>query len=368
MQNKIGIACITTAFYPLIGGSEVQLKNLAVFLSREGFDLTIYTYPVKEAPVVEVIDGIKVIRPRILINRWHLTPLFFLFSAGFELFKNRKNYTIIQAHQLPMGIIAGVIGKLLKKRAVVKIESNDEVIRYKASSIKVSILKWCIDRFISLGHSCTNLLISMGIPEKKIIHIPNAFDSKFKQGASRIEDYKKKVLFIARLEHEKAPDILIKAWHIVFKKNPDARLIMLGDGRKRPELENLISELNITGSVEIKGFVNNVRDYLASATILVLPSRIEGVPIAMLEAMAMGVPVIVTPVGDIPGIIKDGENGIFVRPEDIEGLADAISDLLSSQEKRQALSEKARVSIQDFSMDNVGRRYIELYEELLHER
>lgn len=366
MKDKVGIAFITTAFYPLFGGAEVQLKNLAHYLSRQGFDLTVYTYSIEGVVSKETVDGMEVVRLKVF-NRGKLAPISFLLSVGVKLFKHRKRYSIFQGHQLPMGIIAGIMGRLLKKKTVAKIEGMDDILRYKGAKIKTAILHKFIDRVISLGNSTTKELISLGIPEEKIVYIPNAFDSSYAQEIQK-DDKENRVLFVGRLEYEKAPDVLLKAWQIVLKDHPDAELIMLGDGKERAELKGLLIEFGISDSVKMKGTVNNVRDYLLEASVFVLPSRIEGVPIAMLEAMAAGVPVVVTPVGDIPDIIKDSENGIFVKPDDIEGLAETISELLSHPEKRKSLAKKAQTTVRDFSIDKAGKKYIELYKELLNEK
>lgn len=369
MQNKLGIACIAGSFYPIIGGLEIQLKGLAKFLYEQGIDITIYTYPIEGASSNEEIEGIEVIRPKVLRSKGFLTPLSFMFAVSYRIFKNRKRYSIFQAHFLPMGIIAGIIGKLLGKKSIVKIEAVNEIQRYRKSRLKTAILRSFVDRFITMGSSTTRELMSIGIPERKIVNIPNAFDLSFLNVKNSSQGNNKKiVIFVGRLEEEKAPEVLINAWHIVSKKHPDAILTMLGDGKKRYELESLIAELKLSGTVEIKGFVNNVKEYLSNATIFVLPSRTEGISIAMLEAMASGVSVIVTPVGDIPDIIKNGENGIFVNSDDINSLAEAISELLNCPEKRHRLAEKAMDTVQAFSMEQVGRLYMKLYADILHEK
>jgi glycosyltransferase involved in cell wall biosynthesis len=354
------------SFYPNMGGAEIQLKNLASFLARQGRVSYIFTSHTNGfSSEIEHLPAMEIIRSR--YSGQH-GIFFFTLSTCFNLAKYSKKYSIIQGHQLPMGIIAGVMGRLLRKKSTLKVEGLGEILRYKRSFLKMFLLRNFIDQVITFGNATTKKLISIGIPKEKIIYIPNAFDPIYGQRVSRYVCENKRVIFVGRLEYEKAPDILLKAWCTVLKKHPGARLKILGDGSKRGELEKLIAELNIINSVDMEGCVNNVRDYLVEAAVFVLPSRIEGVPLAMLEAMAAGVPVIVTPVGDIPDVIKDHENGIFVKPHDIEGLGDAISALLDSPETRRNLAEKARLTVQEFSMDRVGMRYIKAYDELLHEK
>jgi glycosyltransferase involved in cell wall biosynthesis len=363
MHNEAGIAIISVSYPPLVGGAEVQLKNLASYLSRNAHPVSVFTYAVKNSAGEEVLDGVFVKRVKIA-GSGRLAPLSFMLLSALALLGRSKSFAIIQAHQLPMGIVAGVIGAVLRKKTIVKIEGLEDIYRYKKSILKTWILRKTIDRFITLGPKTTDALKSIvGVPENKIVYIPNAFETAFKDDPSRNKK-EKNVIFVARLEHEKAPEVLIKAWKQVLKTHHDAKLVLLGEGRKRSELEKLVAELGIAGSVELKGSVPNVKDYLSQAMVFVLPSRIEGVPISMLEAMAAGVPVIVTPVGDIPDIIKHEENGILVSPDNNDELGAAIVGLLKDGEKRSRLAEKARLSVEAFSMDVVGMQYRDLYRKL----
>ncbi|KKP31654.1 MAG: Glycosyl transferase group 1, partial [Candidatus Woesebacteria bacterium GW2011_GWE2_31_6] len=106
----------------------------------------------------------------------------------------------------------------------------------------------------------------------------------------------------------------------LFKKNNKAVLEIIGEGEERQNLENMASNLGISDSVVLKGFVDNARSLLSGFDIFCMPSRSEAMPYALLEAGLAGLPVIATSVGGIPEIIESGINGILVPVEDAEAL------------------------------------------------
>lgn len=120
---------------------------------------------------------------------------------------------------------------------------------------------------------------------------------------------------IAELHPIKGLDVLLTAWGKFAKRNPHAKLVIMGDGEEKENLHALAHELQIADSVDFKGYIDNGRSRLKDFDIFVLPSRSENLPYVILEAGFAGLPVIATRVGGIPEIIATGENGILVEPE-----------------------------------------------------
>ena len=127
-------------------------------------------------------------------------------------------------------------------------------------------------------------------------------------------------------------------------------------------LEARTRQAGLTDSVVFTGRVENVEDYLRAADIFVLPSTTEGMSVALLEAMAVGLPVVASRVSGTVDVIKHGENGLLFEPGDVEGLADCITSLIESPNQRAELASQARKTVeQHFSLDRAADRYVALY-------
>lgn len=145
-----------------------------------------------------------------------------------------------------------------------------------------------------------------------------------------------------RLAKQKGFDILIRAFGAVRDRFPDAYLVIAGEGHERKSLTELIGRLGLSDSVSLPGFVNDIDAFYRSLTIFALPSRFEGMPNALLEAMAAGVPVVASQVSGVAELLVDGETGRLVQAEDVEGLAATIVDLLGDERQRSHMAERAR--------------------------
>ncbi|MDA0810518.1 MAG: GT4 family glycosyltransferase PelF [Planctomycetota bacterium] len=174
---------------------------------------------------------------------------------------------------------------------------------------------------------------------------------------------------VARLSPEKDFATLLRATWILIKDRPDFRLKIVGDGPERLKLEQLAEELNLTGHVEFLGERRDVSQLLPQAGFFVSSSKSEGISLTVLEAMAVGLPVVTTRVGGNPEIVVEGKTGRLVASQSPEELALAMRDLLKDQEAWPVYGELARQRVeQHFNVRNMVRQYEDLYRELLAER
>jgi GalNAc-alpha-(1->4)-GalNAc-alpha-(1->3)-diNAcBac-PP-undecaprenol alpha-1,4-N-acetyl-D-galactosaminyltransferase len=161
---------------------------------------------------------------------------------------------------------------------------------------------------------------------------------------------------IGRLHPQKGFDLLMKAFARIQTKYPDWQITILGEGPMRSELEELRSQLNLTDQVHLPGLVSNVPEYLHQATLFVMPSRFEGFPMALCEAMAAGLPVLAADCLSGPrDIIEDGVNGVLVQTENVEALAAGLESLMSDPSKRQKLAQAAPQILHIFGREQVMR-------------
>jgi len=173
------------------------------------------------------------------------------------------------------------------------------------------------------------------------------------------------ILYAGRLRTRKAVVVLVRAFAEIAPSRPGARLVLAGDGEQRPALEAEIRRLGLADRVELTGAVprDEIARRLASATLFCLPSIYEGLPLAILEAMSLGVPVVATRVSGNPDAIVDGESGWLVGAEDSAALASAMLHALAdpAEAARRAAAARDRFA-ERFAIEVVAERYLELLE------
>ena len=152
------------------------------------------------------------------------------------------------------------------------------------------------------------------------------------------------IICVGRLCSAKGQHILVAALHILVQKGLKVRLRIVGDGPDRPSLEQQVRQFGIAEQVIFEGAVNQdrIRDLYALADIFSIPSFAEGIPIVLMEAMAMEIPCVTTRITGIPELIRDGEDGLLVAPSDIQSLADALERLITDAPLRKKLGESGR--------------------------
>jgi glycosyltransferase involved in cell wall biosynthesis len=174
------------------------------------------------------------------------------------------------------------------------------------------------------------------------------------------------VLFtcVGRLEPQKNPLMLVRAFAAL--DDPRAHLILLGEGSLHKELVTFIRERELRQRVHLLGKRMDIPECLAASDVFVLSSNWEGNPLAVMEAMAGGLPVIGTAVGGVPELVWSGQHGILVDPGDDAAFGRAMRVLLNNVEKRLTMAEAARVRAKEaFDVEAMVRGYMAIYEAAL---
>jgi glycosyltransferase involved in cell wall biosynthesis len=167
---------------------------------------------------------------------------------------------------------------------------------------------------------------------------------------------------VARLEYQKGLDVLLEA---LARLQAEALVRIVGEGSRRAELEARVRELGLAERVTFAGHQPHVARTLQQSQIFVLPSRFEGLAFALLEALATGLPCVVTDVGDHGRLITSGENGIVVPPNDSAALAAALETLLRDHALRARLGAAARRIAEAYSAERMAQRTFAVYERVL---
>jgi glycosyltransferase involved in cell wall biosynthesis len=170
---------------------------------------------------------------------------------------------------------------------------------------------------------------------------------------------------IGRLAHQKGLPTLLQATAEIVRDFPGAILVLAGDGPERERLEEETRTLGIQDAVCFLGVYQDIPALLASIDILAMPSLSEGMPMALLEAMAASKAVVASPVGAIPRLIQDQVNGILVPPGESKKLAGAFRGLFGSRELRSFLGSNARQTIEShFSAASMAKQYADVYRDV----
>ena len=230
------------------------------------------------------------------------------------------------------------------------------------------------DCVVSVSKVLFDEMISGGVPRRKLRIIDNGIDVAALAGISResararlkLDDSIVVAVCVASLTPEKAHRTLLRVLFRHDEALASLKLFIVGDGPLRMELESIAESLGVRRQIEFLGHRNDVRELYAAFDMFVLASEKEGLPMALLEAMAVGLPVVVTGVGAIPKVITGGKEGYLVRPGDIDGIAEALKELIQIPEKRATMGRESLATVSSrYSSWGMAEDYESLYRELL---
>ncbi len=379
----VGVAMIMHDFYPSIGGAQTHTLMLSRALRKHGVDVMVVTRPHPGTPAYEEVQGIPTYRVGMKGSRT-IAGLSYLAAGIAVLIRERHRYQILHCHQMISPMTLALIARVLPgKRLVINPHGRGPrgdvakltKLRPLTGKIRVAAaLRWG-DAFVAIAREIHHELHAMGVPETRIWDIANGVDVDHFTPASPDERMALRrtlglpdgrlVVFTGRLTVAKALDVLLNAWAQRDATLADARLVIVGDGELRDDLVRQTHTLGIEGSVIFTGGTNDTASYLRAGDVFVLPSRTEGMPIALLEAMACSLPCVATHVGGATEVIEDGKSGRLIAPEDAGALAKALVEAFATP----MWGMYARQRVRDqYAIDAVAQRYATLYERLLNDR
>ena len=424
--NRLRVCVICFMFSPLIGGSEVQAEKHARQLQALGHDVTVVTLRLnKQWPKTELLDGLPVIR----VEGWyrrngtlHIGRFghpFFDIAAFLTLWKMRDQYDVIHCMQLSsIGAAATLVCHITRKPIILSIQSAgpseqqqariqqeglslmaDTLTTLDADFLKVGANDWIagdienVSHFTFGGHAilrflkrsnayyqvlssrCRTYLTTHGFKPEHIERIPNGVDiDTFHPAAHRLDPSRpeRDILCVSRLEYPKGVDVLLHAWGRMMREpstwrtSLKPRLRIVGQGIFLEQMKRIVDELDIQDSVEFLGLRRDVVNLLQQSWGFVLPSRWEGMPNALLEAMACQLPCVATRVSGSEDILRDGVNGLLVEPENPMELAVALRRIVEDTALAQTLAQEAYTTIMnEYQLSSIAEQSLQLYYRLL---
>jgi glycosyltransferase involved in cell wall biosynthesis len=228
------------------------------------------------------------------------------------------------------------------------------------------------DGVIGVSPPIVGALMRAWVPERKMAVIANGIDfSPFLSVedalAGREFGPNPTIGIVGRLVRQKGHQFLFAATHGILKQFPKVRFVLIGEGPDGKQLEAQALKLGISDKVHFAGFRTDMPRVYSSIDLMVMPSLDEGLPMALLEAMAAKRAVIASAVGSVPEVIEHGQSGLLVKPGDAVDLEQAILLLLNDASLRNRIAENARQSVlARFSSDLMARNYLDFYERMGH--
>ena len=283
----------------------------------------------------------------------------------------KANCVLVHSHDAH----AAAISSMAASRAKVPIRVISRRVDFPLKNNYFSRIKYRkdIDMIIAISKGVKKVLVSCGIDQKKIKMIPSGIDySPFENISSR--DYLHRELgfdkddflvgIVAHLADHKGHKYLIEAAAILKKKAPQIRLIIVGKGPLRMELDQQVKEVGVEDIVFFLGFREDVPQIMASLDLFVLSSYLEGMGTSILDAMASRLPVVATQVGGIPEVVNHGKSGLLVPPRDPDSLAKAILQFYKDRKLAYSFGENGyKVVHEKYSSRAMAKKIIKEYEK-----
>jgi glycosyltransferase involved in cell wall biosynthesis len=345
------------------GGAERVLTLLANYWAAKGHRITLTTlapsthdfYTLHESVTRVSLDLLKSSHTTVsgILHNWHrVIALRKAISASSPdtviSFVDRTN------------VLAALACKGLRTPLIVseRVDPSQHTIGASWSMLRRFAYRWPKAIVVQTEQVCTQFRHKYA--KYRLCVIPNPIDPEITSFSSSPGEPNTppRILAMGRLVHQKGVDLLLRAFAMI---ELPCHLEIIGEGKMRASLEELASDLGICAKVSFHGQVSQPKQFLRQADIFVLPSRYEGFPNALLEAMACGLPVVSFDCPSGPReILRNGEDGILVSPGDITGLAAGIVSLLKNSGARKHLGEKARNRVAAYSIESVSDRWLKL--------
>ena len=308
-----------------------------------------------------------------LIDGNYLKKINQFFKATISILFSMKNTDIVHIHMASRGSflrkgIVVLISKIFNKKIIIHLHGAEFMVfyNYECNKLIKRYIRYIFDKsdkVISLSESWKKDLTQIVNPEK-IRVVPNGV---LINNEDNEKDYKDKVvLFLGRLGERKGIFDLIDVIREIVNIHKDSMFIIAGDGEIE-KVKNLCSNYNLNKNVRVLGWVDGEDkiELLKNATVYVLPSYNEGMPMSILEAMSFSIPVVSTYVGGIPEVINNGVDGLLIEPGNKESLKQKLLQLLNSESERELIGKKAKEKIdKKFNLVKISDKLLEIYNSI----
>lgn len=341
-----------------LAGAETMVENLSCGLAAEGCDVLVISFFDLHTAITERIENrgikikylgkkrgfdpsiiskmrkiIKAYQPDVIHTHRYVLPYAFLASMGFKAKRVHTVHNVAQKEQTKVG-------------------KNINRVLFRYFNVVPVALSKEIQRTIQEVY---------GLPDNRIPVVFNGIDLSrciVKESYARKDTFT--VLHIGRFMDVKNHELLLRRFARFKGQHSDARLQLLGDGELKENMMQLAGQLNITDAVEFAGLQSNVYPWLHNADVFILPSKFEGMPMTLIEAMGTGLPIIASNVGGIPDMLSSQKEALLIEPKE-EKIIEALEMVYSDAKKREYWGRNALQRSSLFSSQAMARKYLQLY-------
>jgi glycosyltransferase involved in cell wall biosynthesis len=378
MSHSVNRILVIKMFFPMVKAISTRNINVTVFGVESGIDSR-----AEEGIIQSLSKNVKYVPMDFRGDKRIFNRLKYTRKLSSLIRQDKPDIVHVNALQdLFFTFVAVRFAALWKKRpAIIAMAHNPNVWSDpKRARLAVRTIRLFADGFVALATTNKNQLLSLGIPEDRLVVIPNPYDpDQIKpedfprnKSSSRVKKTLR-IIYIANICERKAQDVLVRAAALVLKKHPDVDFdlvgkIIHGEEKYAEMVDGLARKLNIFDQVRFPGLVpyQEAMERLANSDIFVFPTLSEMMPRAVIEAMLAGKPIIASGVDGILDLIQNRKTGILVQPGNEEELADAICELIENPSLADALGSAGRGYILDYcSPERVGHLFLDFYKSII---
>lgn len=353
---------ISTSTYS--GGAEVVLRALLERGEREGFEQVVLNPFGSESNRCHVAGSHPSVGFAALPVRGKLS----LPKVRRELARSieERRPDVVHAHLFHAAVLVASI----PRRGIPQLltHHHGDYLLAQGRRVEARVDRWAgrrYDRIVAVSQSVKEFLTgTYRYSEDRVETIRNGWCLPEDGIPESVREGGAQIVTVGNLRPEKGHLTLIRAMARVHGRYPKARLAILGDGPQRKAIEEEVERSGLREVVELVGSVENVWPYLAASDVFVFPSLSEPLGIAIMEAMAVGLPVVAARVGGIPELVDHGRTGLLVEVSDPIALALALEQLLSAPDLRRRFGAAAREASVSLSMDRTTDDYVALYDRM----
>jgi glycosyltransferase involved in cell wall biosynthesis len=379
--------CVLTALFPpSIGGIQSHTLRLGQKLADRGADVHVVTRLQPGLPRFERMGDVRVHRVGVARARGAAGSIAFVAGGVRAVLRLARQVDVLHAHQLlspsTVGLAAAPLARLpliVNPHACGDIGDVGVLSRSAVGRARLLAVVRRADAFVAVSRAIRDELVGAGAPPAKVWSIGNGVDvDRFAPAAAEERAAIRRALglpagplavYAGRLAPEKGVDVLVEAWPEVAARAPAARLAVVGAGPDEARARELAQARGVAGSIAFVGSVPDVAPYLRAADAAVLPSRTEGLPVALLEAMSCGLPVVATRVGGSAEVLADALAGWLVPAEDPPALAGALAQALLDRDAAARRGGAGRALVlARYGMDQIVDQTLRLYASVVESR
>lgn len=288
------------------------------------------------------------------------------------------HYDIIWTNEPVMGVVTRLAARSARKRGTKVIYMVHGFHFYTGAPAVNWMLYYPVEKFA--GHFCDHVVTvnredfqrakKMGLPDVQYIHGIGINTARLTQGKTQtnvrnelgLDDSAFLVLSVGELNENKNQKTIIRA--IAELHDLTVHYFLCGKGDQRENLENLVDNLGLKAQVHFLGYRKDVVDICSQADVYVMPSKREGLPVASLEAMYCGLPLVTSNIRGLVDIMENGVSGYMCDPDDVGGFAEGIAKLKASPEQRRVMGNRNREVVRPFCIDESKREVLELIKKV----